>query len=498
MMQWENSLWPPEQDAQRMADYRRFQLLFEGDHARAFEESGAKTRFGRKLIYLTLNYAGLISKLAADLMVGETPVFRAPDGPGADSLKEIIGRPSGLDGEDPGDNGNTLSTTLYEAALSASFRGDAVFRVRWGKRHPDDEREDAIIEEVPASSYFVEHDPDNLRTVLSECVAWVHRVPGRRASYLRVEEHVPGRVSNYAYRLNENTGKVGQRVSLAEVYGGQGLEPPDDEYETGVPRSLLVHVPNFRHGSRFWGLSDYYDLEPIFDALNNRVSKTDRILDRHANPKLVLPAGSTDHEGVVRLSEMDLYEVNNAQESAAVKYVTWDGKLEAAIRHADSLIDQIFRLAEVSPAAFGLDKAGNIESGRAMRMRFIRTQAKMARKRQYFDVATRRVLWLAQKLRQVNAGGPPPVPVEIHWMDGIPNDYKEACDVEAVRIQAGLTSRESAIKRIDNVDDAQARAEIERMRGEAMSSPAPAALPVGLVDRDSPSDEDELEANTSE
>lgn len=496
-LKWQGSAWPPEQDRERLARYARAELLFEGDHARAFEETGAKAKFGRKLIYLTLNYAGLISKLAADLLVGETPVFRAPDGLAADSLKEIIGRPALKDGEeDPGDCGNALPTTLYEAALSASFRGDALFRVRWGKRHPEDEKEDAIIEELPASSYFVEHDPDNVRNILSECVAWVHRVPGRKKCYLRVEEHTSGRVRNFAFGLDERSGKVGTPVDLAEVYrglddDGTPVEPPEAEYATGVNRSLLVHVPNFRHGSRYWGLSDYYDLEPLFDALNNRVSKTDRILDKHANPKLVLPAGSTDGGGVVRLSEMDLYEVSTAQESAAVKYVTWDGKLEAAIRHADSLIDQIFRLAEVSPAAFGLDKAGNIESGRAMRMRFIRTQAKMARKRQYFDVGTRRVLWLAQKLRQVHGGGPAPVAIEIHWMDGIPDDYNESVDVESVRIQAGLTSRESAIKRIDNVDDAQARAEIQRMQEEAQASPAPATPPAGGNGREVPPHEGE-------
>lgn len=465
MLQWAGGSWPCEVDADRLARYARYEDLFEGNHARAFENLGAFVPARRRrIIYLTANYAGLISKLAADLLFGENPVFNAPDGPGLDLLKGII-------------RGNSLSTVLYESALSASFRGDAVFRVRWGRRHPDDEQETAIIEEVPAYSYFVEQSPDNVREILSESLAWVHRVPGSRTSFLRVEEHTPGLIRQLAYTLNESSGKVGSQVPLTRVYGDQA---PMEEESTGMTRSLLVHVPNFRHSSRYWGLSDYYDLESLFDAVNNRLSRTDAILDKHASPKLVLPAGATDSRGEIRLSDMELYEVGSVAEGSVVRYVTWDAKLEAAFQHLEHLQDQIFRMAEVSPAAFGLDKAGSIESGRAMRMRFIRTQAKIARKRQYFDAAIRRVLGLAQEMHAMH-GGPAPVEVEIHWMDGIPDDYLESVEVEKLRVEAGLTARETAIRRIDNVDEAQAREELRRMQAEGSASTPPAGATAETV-----------------
>lgn len=469
MITWANGTWPPAGDGDRLARYARYQDLFEGNHARAFENLSAFVPSRRRrIIYLTANYAGLISKLSADLLFGETPVFNAADGPGLESLKAII-------------RDNSLPTVLYESELSASFRGDAVFRVRWGKRHETDPEETVIIEEVPAYSYFVESSPDNVREVLSESVAWVHRVPGQRTCYLRVEEHTPGLIRQSAYALSESSGKVGAQVPLSRVYGDAA---PMEEESTGVDRSLLVHVPNFRHGSRLWGMSDYYDLESLFDAVNNRLSKTDAILDRHASPKLVLPIGATDAKGEIRLSDMDLFEAGSVAEGSVVRYVTWDAKLEAAFQHLEHLQDQIFRMAEVSPAAFGLDKAGSIESGRAMRMRFIRTQAKIARKRQYFDIGVRRVLALAQELKAVY-GGPDPVDIEIHWMDGIPDDYIEAVEVERSRVEAGLSSRETAIRRIDNVDEAQARNELQRIRNE---SPAPATPPAGDIAENHPSE----------
>ena len=63
-------------------------------------------------------------------------------------------------------------------------------------------------------------------------------------------------------------------------------------------------------------------------------------------------------------------------------------------------------------------------------------------------------------------------------MDGIPDDYIEAVEVERSRVEAGLSSRETAIRRIDNVDEAQARNELQRIRSE---SPVPATPPAGAM-----------------
>ena len=78
-------------------------------------------------------------------------------------------------------------------------------------------------------------------------------------------------------------------------------------------------------------------------------------------------------------------------------------------------------------------------------------------------------------------GGPAPVEVEIHWMDGIPDDYLESVEVEKLRVEAGLTARETAIRRIDNVDEAQAREELRRMQAEGAASTPPAGATAETV-----------------
>lgn len=478
-LSWEHGEWPPKGDSRRLTDYERYCQLFEGNHAVAFAQSSAHVRRNRRKSYLVANYAGVVSKLAADLLFSEPPSFVAaiPTPPDATDEQKSAIRAQAEAAQANLDeivDQNDLYTTLYEAGLSTSFRGDGVFRVRKGYRHPSDDEESVIIEEIPASSYFAELSPDYTREVLSEAVAWLHRVPGMNRCYLRVEEHTPGLIRNLAFECHESTGKTGREVDLSRVYPDEATRP-DREVPTGIGRSLLVHVPNLRHGSRFWGLSDYYDLETLFDAVNNRLSKTESILDKHANPKLMLPPGAAP-QGLLRAGDMDFFEVSTTAEAQAAKYLTWDGKLDAAFQHLEHVIDQIFRVAEISPAAFGLDKAGSIESGRAMRMRFIRTAAKIARKKQYFDVAIRWVLWLAQEMRRVHFGKPAPVEPVIFWQDGIPDDAIELTEVEAKRVKAGLTSKKAALMRLYRMTEPQAQEELQRMAGE---SPPPASPPAG-------------------
>jgi hypothetical protein len=67
------------------------------------------------------NFAGLISRLSADLLFGEQPDFVAAqeDQAAQEAIAQMVTR-------------NHLHAVNYESALSNSFRGDAVYKVRWG------------------------------------------------------------------------------------------------------------------------------------------------------------------------------------------------------------------------------------------------------------------------------------------------------------------------------------------------------------------------------
>ena len=444
---------------ERIESYRKHEHLYEGRHKGVFAPRPIRCSNGRT-VYIVVNAAAGISNASADFLFGESPSFRVggPGSPEQATLDSIV-------------QANDLQTTLHESALSASFRGDTIFRVRFGPREPGQPGE-VIVEELPAYSYCYERNPDNVRVALSQSIVWVRCMPGQRQHYLRVETHTAGRIEHRAYRYSPDTQVIGEEVSLEQVYPDGDAPPPEEE--TGVTSPLLVHVPNFRHGSRYYGISDYDGHTPLMEALNNRITQIDRILDRHASPKLVGLPGMSDPRGIVDAEALEFIEADSALFKDIPRYVTWDANLTSAFQEYEQLLLTLCRMTEISPAVFGINdgSGGTSDSGVALRMRFFGTERKSNRKKRYFDRRLKRVLRVALEMSAARLGTPAPErEPEIIWQDGLPQIYPEAVQTEATRVAAGLSSKISAIQRLDGGTSEDAEAELERIREEAASDP---------------------------
>lgn len=465
---------PTKADLVRLQQYRTYNRLFEGgpENERDIKRYLGARLFGgsQREIGIVVNYPGLIARVAADFLFGEAPQFVLAGNTNPDAQKVL----TALVEE------NDLPTCLYESALSCASDGDTVLRVRFGLAGTDDETERVVIEEVPAESYFPELDPHNCRRVHAQHVAWLlceendAGAPGPWA--LVVETHTSGRVETQAFRVSGQQFPltVGEELPLEAVFDEDVL----GDAPTKIKTATLFHVPNYRTGRRFWGYSDYKDLPTLFDAVNNRMSRIDQYLDKHSRPKLVTPPGMLSPDG--KIEEQDVFEPLSAEIAKALpRYVTWDGQMASSFQQLEHLVDSIFKISEIAPAVFGLDKAGSIESGRAMRMRFIRTAAKIARKRTHYDRVLKRVLRAALDMQ---AAWNPDMPdlsgtIEIVWADGMPQDYSEAIEAEARRVEAKIGSRKSAIKNIDMVGDEKADAELAVIEAEQQTFGAPAPAP---------------------
>jgi hypothetical protein len=470
------STYPPKGHQERIAAYQRYERLFLGQHKLVFAVVPQPYQMKR---YIVANFAGLISRLSADLLFGEQPDFLSAslkaglatqEGEKAqEALAQVVSR-------------NNLHAVNYESALSNSFRGDAVYKVRWGKRTPQAEQPEAIIEEVPASIYFPELDDDDVRKVIRVTLAWVKRDPkDTKRAYLRAEVHEPGVIRHQLFDLGSvsTLSVAGSQVGTVTI-GGKALqqiplntleayqELPEEE-QTGLDHIPIFHVPNFRYGSRFWGISDYEGLESLFESLNNRVSQIDEVLDKHVAPKIVVPPGFVDEDGKIRFDRMETIELGPGDQPPS--YITWDAHLTAAFTQFEKLLDLLFMLSETAPSAFGLDKFGVAESGRALRLRLLRTLAKINRKRLYYDTALKAALHTAQILDVTHGSGEyEPAEPTIQWADGLPEDMVEMVEIESQRLAAGNTSVESSVRRLDGPDAVEAEiARIAEETGQAVA-----------------------------
>ena len=430
---------PTDEDRERLDNYALFRKLMTGKHFEAY----TKLAYNPHIPYITANFAGIVSKLCADLLFGEAPTFTVDNG--QDALDEII-------------NDNSLQTICHTMALSSSYRGDCVFKVRFGKFRDWDERPYPIIEAVPSQWFFPTVDANNVMGMSEAVIAWTRKIG--HDLFLRREIHQPGRIINELYRMDSEN-HVGEQLPLNYLDEYAGLKEVED---TGYPGLLVEYVPNWRLDDCFWGISDYFDLLPLQKELNNRLTKINKILDKHSEPRLILPPGVMEYDErlqrwYVKKEDLEALEVDPEQVGDLPRYLTWDAQLTACYQEVDQLLDFLCLVTETAPASIGLTsrEGGTAESGKALRFRLIRTIGKIRRKERFFDQALKNVLYAAQHLNALYGSGPAPEPVSIEWKDGLPDDPQEFAEVVNSRKAAGTISLRRALT-------------VEGLRGEVLES----------------------------
>lgn len=477
------SKYPYPEHEERLKNYRHYDLLFEGKHFDAFAikiQSQLYQQQYARLKYVAVNFAGLISKVSADMLFGEQIKIEASNPKMQKWLNNLL-----FD--------NKMHTQLYESAMVNSRLGDDILKIRSAPRHSSQTESTVIIEEVRPDIYYPHFAAGNWRAD-PEYQDLAFKVMIGNDAYLRVERHYPGLIENKLYKLEDG----GKLMPVPE--GIKKYDPSlEDSQETGISRSLIVHVPNWRAGS-FWGISDYADIETLMYALNNRLTKNENVLDKHTDPILALPEGVLNEKGEVDKRALEIYTIpENEVGGAPMKpeYITWNASLDNAFKQIEKLVEFLYMTSETSPGVFGLDKSGQAESGRALKLRLMRTISKINRKKVFYDQAIKEALLVAQELAQVHGykvmgellPGKPEIP-SIVWSDGLPIDDLEQVELETKKIDAGIQSKVDAIVHIEGIDEADAKKKLEDIRNE---SPIP--VPVAAkVPADPDEDNDDGEA----
>jgi hypothetical protein len=150
------------------------------------------------------------------------------------------------------------------------------------------------------------------------------------------------------------------------------------------------------------------------------------------------------------------------------EYITWDGKLDSSFQEMDRLVSMIYAVTDLNPAAIGDFSGGAVASGSALRRLLLRTISHCNRIRVRFDQVLKRAIKAASIL-DVNGRIKDATVVElslISWQDGLPSDDLENSMIEQTRAYSGLTSRSSAIMRLDGCTREEADAELERIKQE--------------------------------
>lgn len=208
--------FPPEQDIERLAKYKRMKTLYDGKPREVYErafELLKDTPHIKQLdtLYIAVNLADIIATKPADMLVGEPPRYESglPD-----KTDEQIALNSYVEE-------NELNRVIYESAIGACIRGEAFIKTRYDVRQdfsalaelgidaPTDVKYEPIIEHVTASSVFPEVSAGDIKKFKAVDIAQVEYVSTQKTDipYLSVERHYPGFIKYERYRLQEFEGE---------------------------------------------------------------------------------------------------------------------------------------------------------------------------------------------------------------------------------------------------------------------------------------------------
>lgn len=353
-----------------------------------------------------------------------------------------------------------LARCFWESAESNSAVGDDYWKVflREGEDLP-------VFEPQDPAMVFPKFDGAGTDPVEIQ----IHRVletdDRKKTQTLQLERHFPGLIINRVVKANE-------RMEIIEE-----IEPERfglvSMMATGVDRFLVIHVGNRGRARRYFGVSDYDHSMEIFEEISHRVIRLVTSLDVLADPKFQGPDDYVDDRGNFQYHGAVYYP--RRKDDPEVEPITWDNRAEMQLATIDALIQKVLGLTQVWPGLLSPDKFGQLDSGRALRLRMMSTLWATRRKRKPYTEGIGDLFLTAQLLQEANRGrlGFDPARPAIAWSDILPFDTLETAQVEAIAHKAQLRSRRRAVQRLNPTLSAE---EIDREL-EAIEEEQASALP---------------------
>lgn len=456
----------------RIERIRQARMIYRGLHRDYFLGEG-RTQFDFPLsavngkdvqLYVGFNVLRLISRKHADLLFGEEPIITVDDEARQTEIKQLVEQ-------------SRLHVRLYSAACSCSWAAEAFLEsVLIGG--------EAYIRPIPAD----EMTPVGL--MLPD---------GQYAQYLRQrlhnfgteedpnwalleETYSAGSIDREAWTLNQDGKKVSSfDVGLWPVAPGTPTLSP--KTKTGISRNTITWFQNEDEEGNT--CSDYDGgLIGLQDALNSKVTQIARVLAKHSDPKVALPADSADTNGQVA-STQNLFFFNSKEEIP--QYIVWNAELQSALQDKKETLNALTITAEMSQSLLGLKEGAAPDSARKLKLEAVNALAKAARKAALFKPSMRRVVSVSLELQAnlayvgVDPSGASIVlpscraaigdgaDIGVEMRDGLPRDELDEAQIVQTYRSSGTMSIEDGVER-RKPDRASRELEVARIKAEAAAN----------------------------
>ena len=422
--------FPPQDEKHRIQGYKRYKNMFNGQYEDVygpyFAHKATDVRIRDAHVFTIINYPQLLTKKTADFVCGEAPLVSIGDY--TDVLQDELDRMN-------------FSQTLYEGLMDVSRFGNAVIKTLNDR-----------VSIVPPEYWFPIVDLFDRKKVKQHVIAFV----ADRTIYVEIHD-----VGQYEKRVYEAKKVHGENA----LEFGKAIGEPE-KFITNIDENAVQVLSNVTCSDNFYGVSDYEIIKDTLRQLLWRIFCVERILDKHSAPSIVGPGTMLEKDQITGLPLLKTgnFFKRDSDQTPMPQYLTWDGNLQAVQWEIDWLTNQMYTLSEMGAAFLEGAGKGEVNSGRALRLRMTSPLVKAQRLAGINDQAVKKIIRNVALSRGMN--------IEIKdisttWRDGIPNDQVEECAMyESATAGKPFMSQMTAIKRFNNLDDAAADAELAAIEGE--------------------------------
>jgi hypothetical protein len=307
--------------------------------------------------------------------------------------------------------------------------------------------------------WFPVVDPMNIKRTLYH--VQVFEQQRGEAKYITVRIHDKGFYTEREYLL-EGSRDLGSWRIKAQT-------KDDQRFDTGFQDFAIFPVSNVMTSDRVHGMDDYSDIDSLISELLVRLGQIAKILDKHASPSATGPMSALERneygEWVLKLGN---YFPRDDVKDPEVKYVTWDGQLEANFKFIEQIINFLHAISEMGSQILGdKNEEGGAISGTALRFKMVSPLAKVKRIAMRFKPALEKAIILCSQLGGEGITNLSKVSLSITFMDGLPNDPKEEAEIMASRTANKATmSIKRALKVYDGMSEKDAENELQAIQDE--------------------------------
>lgn len=320
-----------------------------------------------------------------------------------------------------------------------------------------DDMGDIILEAVPQDQYFPQKNGDVIiatyRKDLSNAVNPKTYMLSQTFSMVKGNVKVTREVF-----ICDDKG-VAKESSTLEAWAtltGTTLDPEVDLGDLG--QLPLVQVDNGRKTSTGYGKSDFADIIPQLAEVNERRTQIATQFLKNLDAKMQLPASMANEDG--KIEPFDTVLIENKEDPDA-KYITNDNAL---ITEAEEhIMSQLRLISEITAVPmWALTKGTMPERVESLRIQLFSAIRKTNRKRAKLKRGLQDIIRIAFKM----LGTPLENDPMIKFSDVIPTDELVQAETESAKVTAGLSSKRSAIMRLENLTEEEAQQEMDQIAEE--------------------------------